>query len=496
MEDTGKTTQEPILSKTTSYVRKTKIICTIGPSCADEATIVKMLDLGMNVASLNFSHSDHAYQGALVASIREANRQRPDKPCAIMLDTKGPEIRTGALRDHQAVELTEGQDLVISTDYTLEGNSSTIACSYANLHRSVKVGSMILIADGTIRTQVTEILLDGVKVRVANSAKLGENKTMCLPGCVIDLPTTTEQDYHDLENFALVQNLDFIAASFVRRASDVEEIRNILGPRGAHIKIISKIQNHEGLENFEEILRVTDGVMVVRGDLAMEIPPDKVLLAQKYMINQCQAHGKYVVTATQMLESMVSNPRPSRAEASNVANAVSDGTDVVMLSDETAGGSYPLNAVKFMAKICVEAELGIDYPLEYERILASVPYEVESSEAVCSSAVHAALTGDVKLMVVITDTGVTAQQVAKYRPPMPILAVSISQSTINQLNVVRGCITFRAASYEGTDTLLQTALNYAKTTRLVTLGDKIVAVHGHSEVDVSLANTMKILVVD
>jgi pyruvate kinase len=385
---------------------------------------------------------------------------------------------------------------VISTDYTLEGTSSTIACSYANLPKSVKVGSTILIADGTISTQVTEILSNGVKVRVANSAKLGEKKNMCLPGCVIDLPTTTDKDRDDLENFALVQNVDFIAASFVRRASDVEEIRDILGPRGAHIKIISKIENHEGLENFEDILRVTDGVMVARGDLGMEIPPEKVFLAQKYMINQSKAHGKYVVTATQMLESMISNPRPTRAEASDVANAVLDGTDAVMLSGETAGGSFPLNAVEIMAKICVEAENCIDYPLEYERILASVPYEVETSEAVCSSAVHAALTGNFKLMVVITDTGVTAQQVAKYRPPMPILAVSMSQSTINQMNVVRGCITLKAASYEGTDTLLQTAVNYAKTNKLVTSGDKIVAIHGHSEVDVNRANMMKILVVD
>lgn len=495
-KNTGEITVDNILGKTVGHIRKTKIICTIGPSCADIPTLVKMLDLGMNVARLNFSHGDHAYHSSVLGNIREANKQRPDKSCAIMLDTKGPEIRTGLLQGHQPVQLTEHQELFISTDYTLLGDSNTISCSYSKLPSSVKVGSTILIADGTIMTEVTEILEAGVKVRVTNTAKLGEKKNMCLPGCVVDLPTITEKDEDDLENFALLYNVDFIAASFVRRASDVEEIRDILGPRGSHIKIISKIENHEGLINFDEILKVTDGVMVARGDLGMEIPPEKVFLAQKYMINKCKSYGKFVVTATQMLESMISNPRPTRAEASDVANAVLDGSDSVMLSGETAGGSFPLNAVEIMSKICIEAELCIDYPREYEKIRSKIPYQLDTTEAVCSAAVHAAFSLNVKLVIVITDTGVTAQQVAKYRPPMPILTVSMSQPTINQMNIVRGCVTLKIPSYEGTDNLLHYAIEVAKTKNLVASGDKVVAIHGHSEVDVNRANILKILAVD
>jgi pyruvate kinase len=495
-KNSGDITVEDILGKTGSHIRKTKIVCTIGPASCEVATLVKMLDLGMNVARLNFSHGDHAYHAGMVANIREANKQRPDKSCAIMLDTKGPEIRTGLLVDHAPVQLVEGQELTISTDYTLQGTSSIISCSYPRLPLSVKPGSTILIADGTIMTEVTEVLEDSVKVRVANSAKLGEKKNMCLPGCVIDLPTITEKDEDDLENFALRYNVDFIAASFVRRASDIEEIRDVLGPRGSHIKIISKIENHEGIINFDEILKATDGVMVARGDLGMEIPPEKVFLAQKFMINKCKTYGKFVVTATQMLESMIVNPRPTRAEAGDVANAVLDGSDAVMLSGETAGGSFPLNAVEIMAKICIEAELCIDYPREYEKIRQSVPYQIDTTEAVCSAAVYAAFSLNVKLIIVITDTGVTAQQVAKFRPPMPILAVSMSQPTINQMNIVRGCVTLKVPSYEGTDNLLHYAVDVAKTKNLISSGDKVVAIHGHSEVDVNRANIMKILAVD
>jgi pyruvate kinase len=485
-----------ILKPTDLSTRKTKIVCTIGPACANVETLVKMIDLGMNIARLNFSHGDHVMHAETVRIIREANKQRPEKAVAIMLDTKGPEIRTGLLRNHEPVQLEAGQELIISTDYTLEGDSNIISCSYPKIHKVLSPGKVILIADGTIVCEVIEILDNGVKVQVKNSCKIGEKKNMCLPGISIDLPTLTEKDEDDLENFALKYNLDFIAASFVRRASDIDEIRDVLGPRGAHIKIISKIENHEGLENFEEILRATDGVMVARGDLGMEIPAEKVFLAQKMMIQKCKIYGKPVITATQMLESMINNPRPTRAEASDVANAVLDGTDAVMLSGETANGKYPLNAVEIMAKVCVEAERCIDYSREFDKIKESIPWDLDTTEAVCAAAVRTALDLKIKLIIVITDTGNTPLQVAKFRPPMAILAVSMSQAIINQMNVVRGAIGLKVPSYEGTDNLLRYAIEVGKSRNLVTKGDTVIAMHGRSETDVNRANTMKILIVD
>jgi pyruvate kinase len=476
--------------------RKTKIVCTMGPACLKVETIVKMLDLGLNVARLNFSHGDHNTHGEAVRLIREANKLRPEKACAIMLDTKGPEIRTGLLENHANINLQADQELIITTDYTFLGNSSTISCSYPTLPTSVKVGGTVLIADGNILTQVLEIGDTWIKVLVKNSAVLGEKKNMCLPGCIVDLPTVTEKDGDDLENFALKYNVDFIAASFVRKASDVETIRDILGPRGAHIKIISKIENSEGLENFEDIVKATDGVMVARGDLGMEIPAEKVFLAQKMMIQICKMHGKPVITATQMLESMISNPRPTRAEATDVANAVLDGTDAVMLSGETANGKFPLSALEIMARICVEAERCIDYTQEFYKVRDSIPWELSTTEAVAAAAVQTSLELKAKLIIVITDTGSTPLQVSKFLPSVPILCVSMSQATINQTTIIRGGLTLKVPSYEGTENLLKYAIEIAKSRKLVVPGDICIALHGKSETDFNKANIMKILIVD
>jgi len=318
--------------------------------------LVKMLDAGLDIARLNFSHGDHETHGRSVANLREALKQRPGKSCAIMLDTKGPEIRTGMLKDHKPIELVKDQELIISTDYTLEGDNTKIACSYQSLCTSVKVGQDVLVADGSLTCQVKEIMEDSIKVICLNGCKLGERKNMNLPGVIVDLPTLTPKDEKDLVEFGIKHNVDFIAASFVRKASDLDYIRKILGEEGKHIKIISKIENQEGLQNYDAILESTDGIMVARGDLGMEIPPQKVFLAQKWMIEKANLAGKPVVTATQMLESMIKAPRPTRAEAGDVANAVLDGTDCVMLSGESANGDYPINAVTIMAKISVEAE--------------------------------------------------------------------------------------------------------------------------------------------
>lgn len=300
-----------------------------------------MIDLGMNCARLNFSHGDHKTHGKTVENLKEAFRQRRNTPCAILLDTKGPEIRTGFFDGVKKIELKKGQDLEMCTDYAFKGNSDKIACSYPDLCSSVEVGGQILCADGSLVLTVKEIKETSVICTVMNTCSIGERKNMNLPGCEIKLPTITEKDEDDIIDFALKKGVDFVALSFARKASDIEECRDLLGPKGSRIKIIAKIENQEGLANYDDILRVTDGIMIARGDLGMEIPPQKVFVAQKWMTKKANAAGKAVITATQMLESMCQNPRPTRAEASDVANSVLDGTDCVMLSGETAGGDHP-----------------------------------------------------------------------------------------------------------------------------------------------------------
>jgi len=428
--------------------------------------------------------------------VKEALKQRPDKTCGIMLDTKGPEIRTGMLVDSKPIELEANQDLIITTDYSFEGTTEKIACSYKSLPETVQVGSTIYVADGSLTCIVTEILEDGVKVTCKNACRLGERKNMNLPGAIVDLPTLTEKDEIDLVDFGIKQGVDMIAASFVRKAEDIETIRDVLGPRGAHIKIIAKIENQEGLNNYDEILAATDGIMVARGDLGMEIPPEKVFIAQKWMIEKANIAAKPVVTATQMLESMCKAPRPTRAEASDVANAVLDGTDCVMLSGETAGGDYPINSVTIMSKCSAEAERCTDYKRTFNDIKMFTPAPVSTAEALAASAVNTALDLDIDLIVVLTDTGHMARLVSKYRPSIPILACSVSLSVIRQLNVCRGVTGYKIPSYQGTDNLISLVLKQAKEQHLCKPGRKVITIHGTSEETPDESTIMKIITVE
>jgi len=330
-------------------------------------------------------------------------------------------------------------------------------------------------------------------VRVMNNAKLGEKKNMNIPGAIIDLPTLTEKDEEDLVDFGLKQGVDMIAASFVRKAEDIEYIKDVLGPRGSHIQIIAKIENHEGLYNYEAILKAADGIMVARGDLGMELPPEKVFLAQKWMIDLANLAAKPVITATQMLESMIKNPRPTRAEASDVANAVLDGSDCVMLSGETASGDYPIQAVEIMAKICVEAEKCIDYKRLYSDIRKSTPTPLSTKEAIASAAAKTAVDLNVDLVIVISETGSIARLVAKYRPIQPVLVCSINNYVIKQLNITRGTIGFKIPSFQGTDNLLLTIIRVAKERKLCNVGNKVVCIHGLNEEQPEESNILKIL---
>jgi pyruvate kinase len=483
-----------------SFNRKCKIICTMGPSCWEVDMLKKLIDAGMNIARLNFSHGDHEAHGATVGRIREACKAFPSKPVAIMLDTKGPEIRTGFFREDvgKSIQLEAGQDLKLVTDYSFKGDKTCIALTYEKLPTSVKPGNTILCADGSLSLQVKECGPDWVMTKVMNNCKLGERKNCNLPGVKVELPVLQDKDKDDLINFGIPQGVDFVAASFVQSPHDVKFIRQTLGLRGRSIKIISKIENEEGLKNFDAICDESDAIMVARGDLGMEIPPEKVFLAQKMMISRCNLKGKPVVTATQMLESMTGLPRPTRAEASDVANAVLDGTDCVMLSGETAGGSFPLNAVTIMRRICEEAEAVVEYDslyLSLRQLTLSKFSTMSAVESVCSSAVKATVDAGCPLIVALTETGHTARLIAKYRPKATVLAISASETTVRQLLCVRGVVPMLTASFVGTDSVIQKALVRAKADGMVKSGDAAVCVHGQREECPGHSNLLKMVTV-
>merc|ERR550514_2610607 len=337
-----------------------------------------------------------------------------------------------------------------------------------------------------------------VMCKVLNNAMIGERKNMNLPGVKVELPVLGETDKHDILNFGIPQGVNYVAASFVQTGSDVESIRQLLGAAGSHIKIISKIENEAGLKNFDDILEKSDGIMVARGDLGMEIPTEKVFVAQKIMIGKCNLAGKIVVTATQMLESMTGNPRPTRAEASDVANAVLDGSDVVMLSGETAGGNFPLAAVGTMRRICEEAENAIEYSMLYQSMRSKVlentgAGEVSVPESICSSAVKASIDCSAKLILALTETGKTAHLVSKYRPAVPVLALSATEGSVKQLTLDRGVLPLQVQSFQGTDSVLKSAMDTAKNMGLIKSGDTVICVHGVKEEVSGSSNLLKII---
>eukprot|EP01033_Poteriospumella_lacustris_P011677 gene11677-8318_t len=464
--------------------RRTKIICTLGPACWSVDGLVNLIDNGMNIARFNFSHGDHAGHFATLERLRTAIAQRPGARVGVMLDTKGPEIRTGNVDPTvgSKVKYEKGQVIEVGTDYTRPCTNDHLACSYKSLPTSVQPGSKILVADGSMSLKVTECRPTSVLAEVLNTASFGSHKNMNLPGAVVDLPTLTEKDIDDLVNWGVRHEVDFIAASFVRCGQDIDNIRTVLGEAGKDIKIIAKIENQQGLQNFDEILTKTDGIMVARGDLGMEIPIEKVFIAQKMMIHKSNLAGKPVVTATQMLESMITNPRPTRAECADVANAVLDGSDCVMLSGETANGEFPNEAVRMMASTCVEAESLIDYDKQYDYIRHAMldnDLVITSGESLASSAVKTARDLNAKVIIVLTESGNTARLVAKYRPTAPILALTRNEHIARQMN---GYLknTFAEVIVESLtlEELVAKAIADAKRLKHCVAGDTVVVLHG------------------
>lgn len=467
--------------------RKSSIICTIGPSSIDFEVMRDLAAAGMNIVRMNFSHGDYEWHQKVVDTARRVEAENPSRPLAIALDTKGPEIRTGQLKDGLSeVKLIKGSRVTVTTDeaYLKAGDATHIYVDYANLPVVVGAGNTIFIDDGLISLLVLSVSGNKVECEVMNSASLGGRKGVNLPNVSVDLPAMSEKDKKDL-TFGVENEVDMIFASFVRKPEDVIAIREHLGEKGKAIKIISKIENHEGVRNFDAILRETDGVMVARGDLGIEIPPEKVFLAQKMMISKCNIAGKPIICATQMLETMTVNPRPTRAEVSDVANAIIDGADCVMLSGETAKGLYPLKAVEMMGQIAREAESALFYRVLHAEIVRMTPTPSPINEAIASAAVAASYQTHAGAIVVLTTSGTTAQLVSKYKPACPIITVTRNRRTARQIHLYRGCypLWFNEERVEGewqddVDARFEAAFALGKKIGVLHSGDVVLGVQG------------------
>jgi pyruvate kinase len=473
-------------------MRRTKIVCTIGPASESVETLEKLIEAGMNVARLNFSHGDFEEHGARIKNIREAAKNT-GKTVAILLDTKGPEIRTGNFKDGQA-ELVQGETVYISMK-EVEGTKERFSITYPGLIEDVHIGSRILLDDGLIELEVVEIDNENSELKTValNSGLIKNKKGVNVPNVSVQLPGITEKDAKDIE-FGIEQDIDFIAASFVRRPSDILEIRELLEKYHAnHIQIIPKIENQEGVDNIDNILEVSDGLMVARGDLGVEIPAEDVPLVQKELIRKCNTAGKPVITATQMLDSMQRNPRPTRAEASDVANAIFDGTDAIMLSGETAAGNYPVESVRTMHNIAVKAETA----LNHEGILKSRSQSVDMTitDAISQSVTHTAMNLAASAIVTPTESGHTARMVAKYRPKAPIVAITYSKRINRQLSLVWGVHAISGGKATSTDEMLEVAIEKGLETNLLKRGDRVVITAGVPVGEAGTTNLMKVHII-
>ncbi|WP_424474784.1 pyruvate kinase [Oceanobacillus kimchii] len=473
-------------------MRNTKIVCTIGPASESIEKLEQLIEAGMNVARLNFSHGDYEEHGARIENIRKAAKNK-NKTVAILLDTKGPEIRTGSFKEGRA-DLIQGKPVTIAMD-EIEGTAEKFSVTYQGLINDVHEGSKILLDDGLIELEVKSIdkTKGEIQTIALNSGEIKNKKGVNVPNVSVNLPGITEKDTNDII-FGIEQSVDFIAASFVRRASDILEIKEVLDQHQAqYIKIIPKIENQEGVDNIDSILEVSDGLMVARGDLGVEIPAEDVPLVQKKLIKQCNNAGKPVITATQMLDSMQRNPRPTRAEASDVANAIFDGTDAIMLSGETAAGTYPVESVQTMSNIALKAESALDHKQMLEE--RSQYVDMTITEAISQSVTHTASNLDVDTIITPTESGHTARMISKYRPKASILAVTFNEVVNRQLSLVWGVHAVLGKPATSTDEMLEIAVDKGLNTSICSRGSRVIITAGVPVGESGTTNLLKVHVI-
>lgn len=472
-------------------MRKTKIICTMGPSTDEPGVLKKLIMAGMDVARLNFSHGTHEQQGARMDAIK-AVREECHKPVAILLDTKGPEIR---VRDFEGgkVMLETGQDFTLTGD-DIMGNNTRASITFADLYKDVTVGTKILIDDGLIEMHVKEIKGTDIVCTVINGGYVSNHKGVNVPGAHINMEFLSEIDKSDII-FGIENDVDFVAASFVRCADDVRKIRSILNENGGKaIKIISKIENQEGLDNIDEIIEVSDAIMVARGDMGVELPEEEVPIAQKVIIKKVYEAGKQVITATQMLDSMINNPRPTRAETADVANAIYDGTSAIMLSGETAAGKHPVEALEMMVRIADRTEREVNYKKRFfTRERESNP---DVTDAICHATCTTAYDLNAKAIIVVSKSGTSARMISRYRPACDIIGCATTEKVCRQLNMVWGITPVLLKEKHDVFVLFDHAIEKAKSRGLIKVGDTTVITSGIPMGRSGTTNMLKVEVVE
>ena len=453
--------------------RKTKIVCTLGPAVDDENILRQMILEGMNIARFNMSHGSHEEHGERLAMLKRL-REDLNMPVAALLDTKGPEIRLGDFEQKQVV-LKQGQLFTLTTSEIL-GNKESAYITYSGLPYDVTPGNRILIDDGLVEMEVESVVGEEIRCLVKNTGVISARKGVNVPGAALSLPFINEKDYNDLR-FAVEQGFDFVAASFTRTYEDMRELKHILKELGGEkIKVIAKIENSQGVENLDEILSIADGVMVARGDMGVEIPLEEVPVIQKEIIKKVYGVGKQVITATQMLDSMMQYPRPTRAEANDVANAVYDGTSAIMLSGETASGKYPLECVRTMVRIAGRTEQDIDYRKRF--LQNKLPTLGSITNAISKATVNAAMELDAKAIVTVTESGRTAYMISRYRPFCPVIACTSKEQTYRQLSLSWGIIPLLIEEKEALDELFEEAIKAVEKASYASEGDVIVLTAG------------------